>query len=136
MLGRHAALDDASESTVVASVLRLFRVRKAAAPKELQKMAQTNHISRLIRRWVNAFRGRHLDQRQLCRSLLQEDARFITSRARLEAHIALMQVHISANVSELVFNLDEVGSCDWEDRQPRQVVRPVTVSVGEVFHAV
>jgi hypothetical protein len=110
MLGRHAALDDASEATVVASVLWLFRVGNAAAPKELQKMAQTNHNSLLIRKWVNANRGRHLEQRQLCRSRLQEDAQLITSRAHLEAHIALMQVHISAKVSELRFNLDEIGS--------------------------
>jgi hypothetical protein len=49
MFGRHAVLDNASESIIVAFVLELFRVSKAVMPKELLKMVQTNHNSRLTR---------------------------------------------------------------------------------------
>jgi hypothetical protein len=59
MLGRHAALDDASESTIVAFVLELFRVGKAVTPKEFLKSVQTNHNPRLTRGWVNDFISSH-----------------------------------------------------------------------------
>jgi hypothetical protein len=50
MLSRQAALDDASESTIVTSVLEMFRMDKAVTPKALLEMVPTNHNSRLTRR--------------------------------------------------------------------------------------
>jgi hypothetical protein len=57
-------------------------------------------------------------------------------RADLEAHIALMQPHITAKFSEMVINLDEVGSSDSDDRTLRKVLAPVTVFANDVFHPV
>jgi hypothetical protein len=122
MISRHATLDDASKSTIVAFVLVLFRVGKAVTPKELRTRVQTNHNSRLTRRWVSAFIDRHLDQFQPCRPLRQEGTPLIIPRVHVEAHIAPIHAHISGKFSELVFNLDEIGSFDQEDRKPRKVV--------------
>jgi hypothetical protein len=56
--------------------------------------------------------------------------------AYLEVHIAIMRTHIPGGFSEMVFNLDEMGSSDWDDRKPRKALAPVTVSAGDVFHCV
>jgi hypothetical protein len=55
---------------------------------------------------------------------------------RFEAHIALMQVYITEQFSGLVCNLGEVGSLDWEDRKSRNMIAPLMVSVGDMFHPV
>jgi hypothetical protein len=99
-------------------------------------MVHKEYNPRLTKGWLNAFIGRHLDQMKICRSLPQEDARLIVPRTYLEAHIALMRTHITGQFSELVSNLDEVGSSDWEDRKPRKVLATLTVSASEVFHSV
>jgi hypothetical protein len=36
--------------------------------------------------------------------------------------------------AELVFNLDEVGISDWEDRKPKKVVVPTKVSAHDIHH--
>jgi hypothetical protein len=134
--GRHNALDDVSEAAIVATVLESFRVGEAMRVGELLTMVQKRHNPRLTRGWVHAFLGRHLGELKICRSLPQEDLRLVIPRAYLEDHIRLMREHITGKFSELVFNLDEVGSSDWEDRKPRKVIAPLDVAAGNVFHPV
>jgi hypothetical protein len=47
-----------------------------------------------------------------------------------------MQSHIIAKFSEMVVNLDEVGSSDSDNRTPRKALAHVTVSADDVFHPV
>jgi hypothetical protein len=37
---------------------------------------------------------------------------------------------------DLIFNLDEVGISDWEDRKPKRVVVPLTVSAHKFHHRI
>jgi hypothetical protein len=46
-----------------------------------------------------------------------------------------MKAHIVGKFSEFVFNLDEVGSSEWEDRKPRKVIAPQEVSPEDVYHS-
>jgi hypothetical protein len=62
--------------------------------------------------------------------------RLIIPRGHWEAHIALMQARICGKFPGLVFNLDEVGACDQEDRKLRKAVAAMTISAGEVSRAV
>jgi hypothetical protein len=43
----------------------------------------------------------------------------IVPRAHLGEHIQLAKLVIAGKFSELIFNLDEVDSSDWEDRKPK-----------------
>jgi hypothetical protein len=72
VLDRRAALDDASELTIVEFVLELFQMGKAVTQKELLKLVQTNRNYRLTTGSLNAFIGHLLDQLQLCGSLPQD----------------------------------------------------------------
>jgi hypothetical protein len=36
--------------------------------------------------------------------------------------------------AELVFNLDEVGMSEWEDRKERKVIVPRTMENGRIYH--
>jgi hypothetical protein len=39
-------------------------------------------------------------------------------------------------VAELVFNLDEVGISDWEDRNTKRVIIPATMCGQTIHHAI
>jgi hypothetical protein len=67
---------------------------------------------------VNRFIGRHVHELQTCRSMPQEDTRMLVPRVYLEEYIRLLttlHTHVARKCGELVFNLDELGSSDWED---------------------
>jgi hypothetical protein len=44
----------------------------------------------------------------------------IIPQAHLEEHMRLMKTVVEGKLSELVFNLDDVGSSDWEDGKPKK----------------
>jgi hypothetical protein len=60
--------------------------------------------------------------------------RLIILPVYLEYNIILMRGRITGKFSELVFNLDDVGSSDWEDPKPRTVIGLLAVTHGDVFH--
>jgi hypothetical protein len=45
-------------------------------------------------------------------------------------------VHVTGKCAELVFNLDELGSADWEDRKVKKVVASAVVRKEDVYHSV
>jgi hypothetical protein len=59
----------------------------------------------------------------------------IVPRAHLEEHIQLAKLVAAGKFSELVLNLDEVGSSDWENQKPKKVIVPRSVSPGDVYHS-
>jgi hypothetical protein len=47
-----------------------------------------------------------------------------------------MKDPIHGKASELVFNRDDVGSADWEDRKPKKVIAPISVPEEDVYDRV
>jgi hypothetical protein len=54
----------------------------------------------------------------------------------LEEHIHPLKTHVTRKVSELVLNLDELGSADWEDRRAKKVIAPAGFGKEEVYQLV
>jgi hypothetical protein len=135
-LGRHLALDDESEAGLVTTLLDAFEAGQAKTKKQLLQIVRERHGSKFTRGWVNSFIGRHLDALRTCRSLPQEETRLTVPRSQLEEHIATLKVHLMGKCAELVFNLDELGSADWEDRKVKKVIAPAAVPKEDVFHSV
>jgi hypothetical protein len=90
----------------------------------------------LMKRWALAFIGLDLDDLPVYRSLPQEDTQFIVPRVHLKAHIELMRTHSAGKFVELIFNLDQVDSWDWEDCKPRTVIASRAVSVHDRYYPV
>jgi hypothetical protein len=57
-------------------------------------------------------------------------------RAYLDEHIHILKIHVVGKVVELVFNLDELGSADWEDRKVKKIIAPAGVAKRDVYHPV
>jgi hypothetical protein len=60
----------------------------------------------------------------------------LVPRVHLEEHIGLLHTHVAGKCGELVFNLDELGSSDWEVRRIRKVIAPSIVRKEDVYHSV
>jgi hypothetical protein len=95
---------------------------EAITQKEFLKIVREQQNSKLRKGRVHDFIGRDLDELQVCRSLPQEDIRMAVARTYLEEHIHLLKTHVTGKVAKLVFDLDELGSADWEDRKGDKVV--------------
>jgi hypothetical protein len=85
---------------------------------------------------VNSFVFRHSGEVIQTRSTAQEEQRLQVPRAFLERTRRDLNKHVQGCVSELIFNLDEVGISDWDDCKTRRVVLPATMDVRPIHHAV
>ena len=90
----------------------------------------------LTRGWLNQFFLRHRDSIKKARSFPQEDSRMSVPRANLKEHIANMHKYIDGRYSELVFNLDEVGTSEWEDRKPKKVFIDKSMDSNSISHSI
>jgi hypothetical protein len=135
-LGRHAALTPEVESSLVAMLRDAFHEYKAIALKEFLRTVQSRHNSALTKGRVRAFIGPHLDELKVDRSLPQEDLQMAMPRVYREEYIDLLKIHLTGKDAELVFNLDEVGSGDWEDWKTKKVIEPAEVRREDVYHSV
>jgi hypothetical protein len=50
--------------------------------------------------------------------------------------IACLGEHLPGSCAELVFNLDQAGIFEWEDRAPREVIVPVSRTDQKIHHGV
>jgi hypothetical protein len=70
------------------------------------------------------------------KSIPQESPRLEVPRVFLEAVIDGFRDHVHNACAELVFNLDEIGMTEWEDRSERRVIVPSTMRGQTIYHAV
>jgi hypothetical protein len=70
------------------------------------------------------------------KSTPQEQQRLQVPRAFLERTIRNLNEHVQGCTAELIFNLDEFGISDWEDRKTRNAVVPATIDGQTIHHAV
>jgi hypothetical protein len=121
---------------MTAMILQIFVEDNAMIKMQVVEFIREKYDQFLTKGWLHAFIGRNLDTLQICHYLPQEDTRLTVLREQLEDHIENMKSIVVEKFAEFVFNLDEVGSSDWEDRKPRKVIVPRTVSPGDVYHPV
>jgi hypothetical protein len=66
-------------------------------------------------------------------SVPQEEQHSQVPRAFFEKIIQNLHNYVQGWVAELVFNLDEVGISDWEDRKMKTVIVPA-LTLGHTIH--
>jgi hypothetical protein len=62
------------------------------------------------------------------KSTPQEDARLEVPRVFLDETIRCLREYVKGMTAELVFNLDEVGVSEWEDRKDKKAIIPRVIS--------
>jgi hypothetical protein len=82
---------------------------------------------------VDSFILRHGTDLTERKSTPQEEARLEVPRVFLEETICCLHDYVKGMKIELVFNFDEVGISEWEDRKDKKVIVTKTMD-GEMIH--
>lgn len=100
--------------------------------KELRIFANQTSNRNLSRGWVKYFLIRNKEKIGITLGIPQENARLEVPRTFLEQHIENIKKYVIGKASELVFNLDEMGSNEWEEKKPKKVIVPVKLCQSNV----
>lgn len=134
--GRHNAFDEQTENEIVQEIISRYQSYQSMTQIQILEFVISKFKKNVTKGWVNAFIGRHQDELQKCYSIPQEDSRLCIPRLFLDQHITNMKTYVSGKCSELVFNIDEVGLSEWEDRKIKKVIVPKSADRNNVYHSI
>ena len=134
--GRHPAVDEESDANILSWVKQKAEKGAAVTRTDIRHYCRDVCKVEVSRGWVDSFLFRHNDELTEKKSSPQEEARLQVPRVFLDETIRSMHEAVQGCASDLVFNLDEVGISDWEDRKPKKVVVPITVGARKVHHRI
>jgi F0F1-type ATP synthase gamma subunit len=83
---------------------------------------------------VDSFFFRHKLELSETISRPQENPQLEIPQSFLDKIMACFSEHLLDSCAELVFNLDEVGISEWEDRASRKVIVPVSMTDQMIHH--
>jgi hypothetical protein len=86
--------------------------------------------------WVDSFLIRHQTELFETTSWPQENPRLEISPSFLDTMVECLRKHVQDCCADLIFNFDEVGISEWEDRVARKVIAPVSISGQTIHHGV
>jgi hypothetical protein len=90
--------------------------------KEMKDHCMSQFQVPITRGRVNSFVLGSPDEIIQAKSSRQEEQHLQVMRVFLERTVQNLNEYVQGCIAEPVFNLDEVGISDWEDRKARQVV--------------
>ena len=134
--GRHHALSDEIEMEIIQEIENRFKEGNPITQAQILEYVKNRYNICLTFGWVNCFLCRHKEKLQKCRSYPQEDLRMMIPRQYLEKHIQNLKDFVQGICSELLFNLDEVGLSDYEDRKIKKVIAPKYANRNRIQHKV
>ena len=134
--GRHNALEVEIEKNIVEKIIECSNNGEPMTRRDVLNYVKELTGKSLSKGWLNCFIGRNLDSLKKGRSFPLEDSRMLVPREYLKQHLINMKKYVEGRMSELTFNLDEVGCSDWEDRKPKCVIIPKNTDSDEIFHSV
>jgi hypothetical protein len=74
--------------------------------------------------WLWRFIRPHADRLDHVKAYSQEDIRLNVTKEIARSHIVNLERHVQNVPTDLIFNIDEVGSQDWADRKLQSVIVP------------
>jgi hypothetical protein len=124
--GRHMAVGAESDANTLAWIKRKAEISAAVTRTDIRNYCREVCKFQVSRGSVDSLISPHADELTEKKSSPQQETRLQVPRVFLEETIRMMHETIQGRPSELVFNLDEVGISDWEDRKPKKAVVPIT----------
>jgi hypothetical protein len=134
--GCHQTFDDDIERGLLLWIQENAARNSAVTGRDVREHIATRYHLSVTRDWINSFLGRHLDELCLVKSAPQETELLEVPRCFLEETIRCLHESVQGRPTELVFNLDEVGISDWEDRKSKKVIVPQSMRVPTIHHRV
>jgi hypothetical protein len=134
--GRHHELDPDAEQQMIDWIAKKAANHTAVNRTELLHECIERFGKSITRGWIDSFVTRHSEQLFETKSVPQENPRLEVPRAFLDAAVEGFRAHVHGACAELVFDLDEIGISEWEDRAARRVIVPSAMRGQTIFHSV
>jgi hypothetical protein len=126
-VGRPCKLTDEQERDVVERILAAANDQKFLTKREVLDEIENRYGKVLTYGWLHHFLARHEDKIGCATVHPQEDPRLQIPRTFLEQYLTLVGEHVVGVNSRLVFNIDETGCSDWEERGPYPGIVPAAM---------
>jgi hypothetical protein len=131
--GKHPARDPDREQRILDWIQQKAEQSTPFEKTEIKDYCTTQLKVLITRGCVNSVVLRHSDQIFKTKSTHQEQQRLQVPRMFLERAVQDLKEHVQRYVSELVFNLDAVGSSDCKDRKTKTSIVPLTMGGQTIY---
>jgi hypothetical protein len=135
-VGRPHKLTDDQERELITTILSAASDLNFLTKRAVLDLVEHRYGKLLTYGWMHTFLARHQDEIGLARVHPQEDPRLQIPRCFLEQYLALVQEHVVGVNSRLVYNIDETGCSDWEERGPYDGIVPAALKNRRLHFAV
>jgi transposase len=135
-VGRPRKLSEDQEKEILDWILDLGSSLRYPTKREVLDEIENRYGKALSYGWLHDFLGRYREEVACTKVFPQEDPRLEVPRAFLEQYLALIHEHVLGLTPRLVYNIDETGSSDWEDRRTYEGIVPVALKHARVHSAV
>jgi hypothetical protein len=122
--GKHAARDEDREQQILDWIRPNAEQDTPVRKTEIMDHYTAKFKIKSTRGCVNSFVLQHLGDVIQTKSAPQDEQWLQVPRACLERKVKDLNYQVQGCVTDLVFNLDEVGISDWEDRKGKKVGVP------------
>lgn len=134
--GRPLSLTEDQEAAVIAYIHETSRTRNFVTRAAILRFIEENMGKTLTHGWIHTFLSRHAGEVILRVARPQENPRLQTPRLYLNQYISLLQRVIELSPAELIFNIDESGLSDWEERKKKDVIVSSGVDLDDLHYGV
>jgi hypothetical protein len=132
--GRYPAIDEGPEVEILKWIEAQAEKCKIATRTDLRQHCQAKYSVAISRGRIDSFILRHRDELGETKSTPQEDTGLEVPPIFLDETVCCLGEYVHGMKAELVFNLDEVGVSEWEDRKDKKVVIPTVLSGQTIYH--
>jgi transposase len=134
--GRPPILTEDQEQELVNQLRPTPDTRHFPTKKELLDEVERRYGKVLTYGWVDAFLARHREQITTASIHAQEEPRLQVPREYLNGYLGLILRHVVGTNPRLVYNIDETGCSDWEERKSYEGIVPVELATTPIHSGV
>ena len=119
---------------IINYILDSHRAGNPLTQAQIRSYVRDNYNISASNGWIYSFLQRYSKLLKIGKSFPQEDTMLTVPVEFLQQHLTNMTQYVQGCCSELLFNIDEMGSSEWEDRKVKKVVIPFETDPKSIYH--
>ena len=113
------------ENTLIQLIKQRASEHNPFTPGDLRKTIMSMFQIPVSPSWAQSFLSRHYTELCITKGTYQENKRLSVPKQVAMKHIENLHKYVEGVCTELIFNLDEVGSQEWADKRAKRVIIPI-----------
>jgi hypothetical protein len=129
-------MSDDAEREIISGIQTNTAKNKAVTPRDLRGHITTNYNFPATRGWVNSFMSGHLAELCKTKSAPQKAQCLEVPRGFPDETVQCLNEFVNDLPIEFIFNLNEMGISELEDRTSKSVIVPKSMSTQKIHHKI